>query len=197
MIGGASESDRGERDDPGKRPPQQSYNPEHGSTDKALPRQRAGSSAGDEDARAPEFPSVQSLAALNKAIHEDAGQPEHYALDQPAPLESCLERARAACSPTEQGVLEAAAVLAHGIAQAQAFRDGNRRTAYWATHAFLEDAGLGRAMAQDDHMVARYLNQVVENQARGNPGPTPETFLALFKRRVSRGRSSGGGGAEE
>lgn len=166
-----------------------SYNPKHGSSRKALPRPRKGASSGDEDAGAPEFPSIQSLKELNQAIHEDAGQPERFKLDQPSPLESCLKRARAAYSPTEQGVLEAAALLAHGIAQAQAFRDGNRRTAYWATHLFLDDAGFGHLMKQDDHMVARYLNQVVENQSRGRPGPTAETFLALFSRRAEKARS--------
>lgn len=28
--------------------------------------------------------------AVNRAIHDDAGQPERYALDQPSPLKSSL-----------------------------------------------------------------------------------------------------------
>ena len=99
--------------------------------------------AGAEDARPPGFPGIEDLCELNRLIHEDAGQPERYKLDQPAPLESCLDRAREGYSASTAGVIRAAALLAHGIAQAQAFRDGNRRTAYFATQAFLNANGLG------------------------------------------------------
>ncbi len=91
--------------------------------------------------------------------------------------------------------MQVAAQLAHGIAQAQAFRDGNRRTAYFVTQAFLSNNGYGYispagAPGKDtsDHTLARYLNQVVENQATMKPAPGPEKFAALFLRRLkSRG----------
>lgn len=99
-----------------------------------------------------------------------------------------MERARAAYIDTPDGVIRTAALLAHGIAQAQAFVDGNRRTAYFATLAFLEANGYGHLspIAGDDHTLARYLNQVVEDQG-GNP-PGPDKFARLFSRRQARKR---------
>lgn len=141
--------------------------------------------AGAEDARPPGFPTVEELRELNRAIHEDAGFPEHFKLDQRSPLDSCLARARAVYTATPDGVIEAAALLAHGIARAQAFRDGNRRTAYFATRTFLSGAGYGYLTSADgvsDHTLARYLNQVVE-PGKGAP-PGPQKFATLFRRRL-------------
>jgi len=85
-------------------------------------------------------------------------------------------------------VIQTAALLAYGIARAQAFVDGNRRTAYFATLSFLEANGYGHLSpkAGDDHSLARYLNQVVEDQAGDQPGP--EKFAQLFSRRLARKR---------
>jgi prophage maintenance system killer protein len=146
--------------------------------------------AGAEDARPPGLPSIEDLCELNRLIHEDAGQPERFKLDQPAPLESCLDRARARYSASAEGVIRAAALLAHGIAQAQAFRDGNRRTAYFATQAFLNANGLGYLSpgTKSDHHLARKLNQVVENQARMKTPPSAESFEVLLLRRLKTRR---------
>lgn len=105
------------------------YRSGHGDSSRVLHSREGRPAAGAEDARPPGFPSVEELCDLNRAIDEDAGQPERYKLDQPAPLESCLDRARAGYAASPEGVVKVAAALAHGIAQAQAFRDGNRRTA--------------------------------------------------------------------
>jgi len=85
-------------------------------------------------------------------------------------------------------VIQTAALLAHGIAHAQAFVDGNRRTAYFATLSFLQANGYGYLSPKsgDDHSLARYLNQVVEDQADNPPGP--EKFARLFSRRQARKR---------
>jgi prophage maintenance system killer protein len=162
------------------------YSPLHGNASRILQQEQGQSSAGPEDARPPGFPSVEELKELNQRIHDDAGFPEFFKLDQPSPLESCLARARAAYANTSEGVIQTAALLAHGIAQAQAFRDGNRRTAYFATQAFLQANGYGYLSPKtaDDHTLARYLNQVVEGQAGSPPGP--EKFAALFLRRLRR-----------
>ena len=89
------------------------------------------SSAGE--AGPPGFPTLNDLKAVNRAVHDDAGQPERYALDQPSPLQSALDRARREFEPSPEALIRVAALLAHGIAQAQGFRDDNRRTAYLAT----------------------------------------------------------------
>lgn len=83
-------------------------------------------------------------------------------------------------------MIQTASLLAHGIARAQAFVDGNRRTAYFATLSFLQANGYGHLSpkAGDDHTLARYLNQVVEDQAANPPGP--EKFARLFSRRLKR-----------
>lgn len=142
--------------------------------------------AGAENARPPGFPSVEELKELNRAIHEDAGFPEHFELDQRSPLDTALGQTRAAYASTPDGVIETAALLAWGIARAQAFRDGNRRTAYFATRTFLNVNGYPHLTSADgasDHTLARYLNQVVE-PGKGSP-PDARKFAALFKRRLS------------
>jgi prophage maintenance system killer protein len=163
------------------------YNSSHGNPSRILQQEQGQSSAGPEDARPPGFPSIEELKELNRKIHDDAGSPERFKLDQPSPLESSLDRARAAYLDTPDGVIQTAALLAHGIAQAQSFVDGNRRTAYFATLSFLQANGYGHlSPAGDDHSLARYLNQVVEDQAGDPPGP--ERFAKLFLRRLARKR---------
>jgi len=162
------------------------YRSGHGDSSRVLHSREGQPAAGAEDARPPGFPSVEELCGLNRAIHEDAGQPERYKLDQPAPLESCLDRARAGYAASPEGVVKVAAALAHGIAQAQAFRDGNRRTAYFAAQYFLAANGLGYLSPEtaSDHHLARKLNQVVENQARMQTPPSVESFETLLLRRL-------------
>jgi death-on-curing family protein len=164
------------------------YNSSHGNPGGILQQEQGQSSTGPEDARPPGFPSIEELKELNRKIHDDAGSPERFKLDQPSPLESSLERACAAYADTPDGVIQTAALLAHRIAQAQAFVDGNRRTAYFATLSFLDANGYGDLSPKrgDDHSLARYLNQVVEDQADEPPGP--EKFARLFSRRVARKR---------
>lgn len=164
------------------------YSSLHGNPGGILQQEQGQSPAGPEDARPPGFPSIEELEELNRKIHDDAGSPERFELDQPSPLESSLERARAAYVNTPDGVIGTAALLAHGIARAQAFVDGNRRTAYFATLSFLQANGYGHLSpaAGDDHSLARYLNQVVEDKT-GNP-PGPEKFASLFSRRLRRSK---------
>jgi prophage maintenance system killer protein len=167
------------------------YNFPHGNPRGIFQQEQGQSSAGPENARPPGFPGLEELEELNRKIHDDAGSPERFKLDQPSPLESGLARACAAYDGTADGVIQTAALLAHGIAQAQAFVDGNRRTAYFATLSFLQANGFGHLSpaAGDDHTLARYLNQVVEDQADNPPGP--ERFASLFSRRLQRSQASG------
>lgn len=172
MGRGGDKNDPRGHETPGPRPGQR-YSPSHGNPGRILQQEQGQASAGPEDARPPGFPSIEELKELNQRIHEDAGFPEFFKLDQPSPLESCLARARAAYVDTPEGVIQTAALLAHGIAAAQAFRDGNRRTAYFATQAFLQASGYGYLSPKttDDHSLARYLNQVVEDRTGSSPGP--------------------------
>jgi prophage maintenance system killer protein len=182
---GGSGSERESRDES----PRDQYPSGHGDVGRVLPSGQEPSSASAADTGASGIPSVAELKDLNRLIHDDAGQRERYKLDQPSPLESCLARAAAAYAPAPEKVVRVAAILAHGIASAQAFRDGNRRTAYFATQVFLARNGLAHIStdAKDDDTLARYLNQVVENQSRMKQAPGPERFEQLFLRRL-RGR---------
>lgn len=169
------------------------YASPHGDAGRVLHESQGQSSSSAEDARPSGIPSLEELKELNRRIHNDAGTPERYKLDQPSPLRSCLDQARIAYSPSPDGVIWTAAVLAHGIAQAQSFRDGNRRTAYFATQSFLSGNGYGYLSSEgtSDHTLARYLNQVVEHQAKGEPTLGPEQFAALFSRRLHGRRPPG------
>lgn len=180
-----------ETDDPdrGKRPGATrggGYSPSHGNPGRVLPEEQAESSEGATDAGPPGFPSIEDLKELNREIHEDAGTPERFALDQPSPLESCLARARGSWSNTPQGFVRTAALLAHGIAEAQSFRDGNRRTAYFTSLSFLRVNGFGdlTPIEADDHALANLLNRVVDRPIGSRPGP--DRFEALFTRRLER-----------
>jgi hypothetical protein len=132
---------------------------------------------------------LQELKDLNRRIHEDDGKPELYALDQPAPLLGVVAAVEAVDTTTPEGVIKAAATLAHGVAQAQSFRDGNRRTAFFATQALLERGGLPRISAGNDEKLVRLLNQVVKRQSSfmGLRQPPPaSTFERLFLDRLKR-----------
>lgn len=132
------------------------------------------------------FPTLGDLKAVNRAVYDDAGQPDRYALDQPSPLQSALEQERQSFEPSPEGLIHVAALLGHGIAQAQGFRDDNRRTAYLATKAFLDenDPGFLVSTGKPDHMLVRFLNQVVDNPQAGRPAANAETFERLLRRRL-------------
>ncbi|MBF6620113.1 MAG: Fic family protein [Patulibacter sp.] len=123
-----------------------------------LPTQPPQESQGDGDAGSPGLPSLRDVAELNRAIHDEAGQPERFALDQRSPLQGVLdELSQRPSATTSEDIVRVAGRLAHGVASAQSFRDGNRRTAFWLTYPFLRENGLGYLMVDDDHTVARYL----------------------------------------
>jgi death-on-curing protein len=80
--------------------------------------------------------SVADVIALHQAVMERTG----YA---PAPLrsegalDSAVQRPRTAAYYEEADLIRQAAILAVGISQAQAFLDGNKRTAFAALDVFL------------------------------------------------------------
>jgi prophage maintenance system killer protein len=183
MGGGGKQEDPRGREMSGVSPGQR-YGSSHGDSSRALHANQGRSAASPRDAGARGFPTLEQIKELNQKIHEDDDVPEFFKLDQPSPLESCLDRARAVYADTPEAIIKTAALLAQGIAQAQAFRDGNRRTAYAITRWFLDANGLAYLTSSDnvsDHSLARYLNQVVEGPEGQRPGP--EKFEALFLRR--------------
>ena len=108
----------------------------------------------------PEPPSYLSLAdvvALHHAVMDRTG----YA---PAPLraerllDSAVQRPRMAAYYEDADLIRQAALLAVGIAQAQASLDGNKRTAYAALDVFLRLNGL--AFSADPISLAQQLEAV-------------------------------------
>ena len=85
---------------------------------------------------------------------------------QPAPLrderllESAVLRPQMAAYYENADLIRQAALLATGLSQAQAYVDGNKRTAYFAMVAFLALNGLN--IAAEPLEIARQLNLVAE-----------------------------------
>lgn len=104
----------------------------------------------------PYFPDLDTAVEANQAALVGHGQSNH-ALLRPDVLEGALERAQNQYHYTGS-MANAAAELAHGVGHAQAFEDGNKRTAYWLTHHFLRENGYGpETMPDDDEELAEHL----------------------------------------
>src|SRR5208282_3682992 len=109
---------------------------------------------GNEQAQVePYFPTVDDAVEFNQAALEHHGQTNH-ALLRPDVLEGALGRAQNQYHYTGS-MANAAAALAHGVGQAQAFEDGNKRTAYFLTQHFLEENGY--PTPEDDEELADHL----------------------------------------
>lgn len=112
---------------------------------------------GDEEAALdePYFPDLDDAIEANLAALALHGQTNH-ALLRPDVLEGALGRAQNHWY-YEDSLPRAAAALAHGVGQAQAFEDGNKRTAYWLAHHFLHENGLDHIVPEDDTELADHL----------------------------------------
>ncbi|MGI8855381.1 MAG: type II toxin-antitoxin system death-on-curing family toxin [Thermomicrobiales bacterium] len=102
---------------------------------------------------------VADIIALHEFIMHKTGY-------VPAPLrdaeglESAAMRAHTAAYYERADLIRQAAILAVGISQAQAFVDGNKRTALIAMDVFLRDNG--HACIGDDLVVTEHLECVAE-----------------------------------
>lgn len=128
----------------------------------------------------PYFPDLDTAVEANQAALGGFGQTNH-ALLRPDVLEGALGRAQNQYHYTHS-MANAAAALAHGVGAAQAFEDGNKRTAYWLTHHFLRENGYGpETMPDDDEELADHLI------GHGEGTHSMEDTANLFR---SRGRIS-------
>jgi prophage maintenance system killer protein len=169
------------------------YHPSHEPSSQILPGSRGSGSALHGAAGGPYFPSADDVVEVNRLIHARSGQPESFGIEDAGHLSRVLEHARLAlvsAPPEPSEVLVAAGRLAYGLAShgpqfIQAFRDGNRRTAFWITRQFLDAHALGYLSAGDreDEMFSRYLNGVVEGAHMGKYLFTEARFIDLFTRR--------------
>lgn len=107
----------------------------------------------------PWFPTIDHAVGANKAglaLHGQEGQHAFRGADGRAAVEGALGRAQNYWH-YEGDMHKAAAALAHGVGQAQGFVDGNKRTAYWLTHMFLQKNNLQHLAPNDDHELADHL----------------------------------------
>jgi death-on-curing protein len=107
--------------------------------------------------------SLADVLALHEMVMARTG-------DTPAPLrdegllESAVMRPRMASHYEQADVLRQCALLTIGISQAQAFLDGNKRTAFAACDVFLRLNGL--AFEGDPLAMARQLEGVAERSGQ-------------------------------
>lgn len=80
--------------------------------------------------------TVADVVAIHEYVLERGGYPPAPLVNQ-ATLESALARAQNAAAYEDADIIRQVATLTVGIAQAQAFLDGNKRVAYEVLRAFL------------------------------------------------------------
>lgn len=108
----------------------------------------------------PWFPDLEWANNNNRDALIEHGQESQAGIGalRPDVLESALGRAQN-YHYYEDDLLKAAAALAHGIGQSQAFEDGNKRTAYHTARQFLDANGYGHVSPEhiDDEDLADHL----------------------------------------
>jgi death-on-curing protein len=105
--------------------------------------------------------SLADVLALHALVMERFGLPPAPLRDEGL-LESAVMRPRMAAYYSEADIIRQSALLIVGISQAQAFLDGNKRTAFAACDVFLRLNGL--AFCGDPLAIAMQLEAVAERQ---------------------------------
>ena len=114
------------------------------------------------------------------AIHESAMRrlgAEPKALRDEGLLESAVMRPQMAAYYEGADLIRQAALLGVGISQAQAFLDGNKRTAYLALNTFLRMNGL--SYTGDRLALARQFEQIAERE--NDPAAAIDAFEAWLR----------------
>ncbi len=123
--------------------------------------------------------NLADVLALHQAVMERFGLAPAPLRDEGL-LESAVMRARMAAYYGEADIIRQSALLVVGISQAQAFLDGNKRTAFAACDVFLRLNGL--AFAGDSVALAMQLEAVAERT--GNLEEATDRFEAWLRRQV-------------
>lgn len=82
------------------------------------------------------YPSLAEVIAIHEKVMRGLGEPPRP-LREEGLLESALTRPQIAAYYEEADIIRQATLLGTGISQAQAFLDGNKRTAFQTLDAFL------------------------------------------------------------
>lgn len=123
--------------------------------------------------------TVSDILGLHEFIMSKTGYLPASLRDEEG-LESAAMRAQTAAYYEDTDLIRQAAILAVGIAQAQAFVDGNKRTALIVMDTFLEENG--SLFIGDDLMVMEHLVRIAEeiNDREG----TTDAFEAWLRKNV-------------
>ena len=124
--------------------------------------------------------TLAEVVAIHEAMMRGFGQPPNPVRDEGA-LESAITRARMVGYYEGADLVRQAALMAIGISQAQAFLDGNKRTAFLAMDTFLE--ANGHEFTGDRLELARQLEIVAERV--GTRATAEEAFAAWLRERVA------------
>lgn len=124
--------------------------------------------------------TVADVIALHRAVMERTGYVPAPLRDEPG-LESAIMRPRMAAYYEGADLVRQCALLTVGIAQAQAFLDGNKRTAYAAADVFLRLNAF--EFSGDPLELARQLEVVAERS--GSLADATDRFEAWLRERVA------------
>ena len=114
------------------------------------------------------------VVALHKTVMQGMGWSPAPLKDE-GTLESAIMRPQMAFQYDGADIVTQASLLALGISQAQAFLDGNKRTAYASLEVFLNVNGM--RLDVDSLNVARELERVAEAEDRRVAAESFESWL--------------------
>ncbi len=123
--------------------------------------------------------TVTDILGLHEFIMAKTGYLSTSLRDEEG-LESAAMRAQTAAYYEDTDLIRQAAILAVGISQAQAFVDGNKRTALIAMDTFLEENG--SLFIGDDLMVTEHLVRIAEEI--NDREETTDAFEAWLRKNV-------------
>jgi prophage maintenance system killer protein len=133
-------------------------------------------------------PTVNDVCEANRAVLDTYQHPEHYKLRDRGFLERALTDA---CGDHDESgddlaAISAAAKLAHLIARAQAFRDGNHRTALVVAQTYLANNDLGAlsTLGSDDIEMTEHIAGTGIKSTSAQYGP--EDTIELLRVRLRR-----------
>jgi death on curing protein len=110
----------------------------------------------------PFYPTLADVLGLHAFIMRRCGEPPAPLRDEGL-LESALQRPRLAALYDDADLIEQAAIFATAISQAQAFVQGNKRTAYLVADVFLAENGI--AFVGDSLEMAEWLLTVARERS--------------------------------
>jgi death-on-curing protein len=125
------------------------------------------------------YPSVAEVIAIHERVMRGLGEAPRPLRDEGL-LESALNRPRMAAYYESADIIRQATLLGTGISQAQAFLDGNKRTAFQTLDAFLWVNGW--EFIGDPLALARQFETFAERS--GDADAAIDVFEAWLRERV-------------